>query len=273
VCTNRYRTETLQAGELAGSRAWAIHSNRREQRLRALVEGRTGPLDAATLARFLGDRCDPATPDLRRHLGALLAQPTNVHAAVVTPAKLRALVGVDAAPVCEGTWAELEWTWDGPRGAWELPAAGGGFTARARTDIAAPHDEATRHVHTAARAYEGSHDVAAASAAIDRAIACAPDDPSLRLAATWLALEAGAPDRAVAHAEAGLGQERDAYRRGQLLLWGARAARARRDDARARRWTEELARLPGADLDELRAASSRKWRGRPHANLMMADAY
>ncbi len=28
-----------------------------------------------------------------------------------------------------------------------------------------------------------------------------------------------------------------------------------------------------ADADELRAASSRRWRGRPHANLMMADAY
>jgi hypothetical protein len=273
VCTNRYRTESLQAGELSGSHAWALHSDRREKRLRALVEARTAPLDAATLARFLGDRCDPATPGMRRHLGALLAQPTNVHAAVVAPAARRALVGVDAAPTCEGTWAELAWSWDGPAGAWELGDDAPGFTAAARTDIAAPHDEATRHVHVAANAYENSHDVPAARAAIDRAIACDPDDPSLRLAATWLALEARAPDRAVVHVHAGLAHERDAYRRGQLLLWGARAARAHGDAAQARRWQDELAHLPGADLDELRAASTRRWRGRPHANLMMADAY
>jgi hypothetical protein len=273
LCTNRYRTEALQAGELAGSRAWALHSNRREQRLRALVESRTAPLDAVTLARFLGDRRDPAAPDTRRHLGALLAQPTNVHAAVVTPAHRRALVGVDAAPTCEGTWAELAWTWDGPAGAWELPVSAGGFTAAARTDVAEPHDEATRHVHAAAHAYEGEHDVPATVAAIDRAIACAPDDPSLRLAAAWLALEAGAPDRALSHVRTGLTHERETYRRGQLLLWGARAARAHGDEPQARQWTEELAHLPGADLDELRAAATRKWRGRPHANLMMADAY
>jgi hypothetical protein len=273
ACTNRYRTEALQAGELAGSRAWALHSDRREKRLRALVDARTKPLDAETLARFLGDRCDPSTPGMRRHLGALLAQPTNVHAAVVTPSACRALVCIDAAPACEGTWAELAWSWDGPTGAWELGDAALGFTARARTDIAAPHDEATRHVHAAAHAYEGSHDVAAARVAIDRAIACEPDDPSLRLAAAWLALEARAPDRALVHVRAGLAHERDAYRRGQLLLWGARAARADGDIALARQWNDELAHLPGADLDELRTASNRRWRGRPHANLMMADAY
>src|SRR5207244_2241180 len=101
---------------LAGSSAWALHSDRREKRLRALVDTRTAPLDAIALARFLGDRHDPSTPNVRRHLGALLAQPTNVHAAVVAPAARRALVGVDAAPACEGTWAELAWTWDGPAG-------------------------------------------------------------------------------------------------------------------------------------------------------------
>jgi hypothetical protein len=79
-------------------------------------------------------------------------------------------------------------------------------------------------------------------------------------------------DRAVVDVHAGLARETDAYRRGQLLLWGARAAR-RVDRALAKRWLDELSRLPGDELDELRAAATRTWRGRPQVNLMMADAY
>src|SRR5262249_22809151 len=146
-------------------------------------------------------------------------------------------------------------------------------TAAARDDVAAPHDAATDHVHAAARAYEASHDVATARAELEHAVACAPDDPSLRLSAAWLALEGGAPDRAVVHVHAGLAHEHDASRRGQLLLWGARAARRAGDAALARRWCEELDALPGGELDELRAKARRRWRGRPKVNLMMADAY
>ena len=99
-----------------------------------------------------------------------------------------------------------------------------------------------------------------------------PDDPSLRLGAAWLALEDGAPDRAVVHVHAGLARETDALRRAQLLLWGARAA-APSDAALAKRWTDELGRMTGDEIAELQAASRRRFRGRPHVNLMMADAY
>jgi hypothetical protein len=272
VCTNRYRTPSLQAGQVAGSAAWTIHSDRREQRLRALVDARTAPLTPRMLAGFLGDRHDVAAPHLVRHLGAILAQPTNVHCAVIAPASQAAWVGVDRAPSCEGTWAELAWSWNGPAGAWELGRdAGSGFAATLRTDFVAPHDAATLHVHAAAHAYEGSHDVATARAAIERAVAAAPDDPSLRITAAWLALEDGAPDRAVVHVHAGLARETEAYRRGQLLLWGSRAAQ-RIDPGQARRWSEDLSRLSGEGVDELKTARGR-WRGHPHVNLMMADAY
>jgi hypothetical protein len=99
-----------------------------------------------------------------------------------------------------------------------------------------------------------------------------PFDPSLRLAAAWLALEAGLADRALVHVHAGLVHEAEPYRRGQLLLWGARAA-DRRDAALARRWREDLAALRGDGVDELRAQAQRRHRGVPHANLMMVDAY
>jgi hypothetical protein len=272
VCANRYRTPAMQGGQVEASAAWGIHSDRREHKLRALVDARTAPLSARTLAGFLGDRHDVAAPAVRRHLGSIVAQATNVHCAVVAPAAQRAWVGVDRAPCCEGTWAELAWTWDGPAGAWEIGAHdGSGFEATLHDDFVAPQDAATRHVHDAARVFEHDHDVPATLAALERAIACDPDDPSLRLPAAWLAIQHGTPDRAIVHVHAGLARETDAYRRGQLLLWGSRAALAL-DPAQARRWSDELARLSGHGVDELVAARHRRV-GRPHINLMLADAY
>lgn len=281
VCTNRYRSPALQAGELTASHAWAIHPDRRERRLRQLIEERRAPLTAQDLAGFLGDRVDPAAcggpaaagPPARRQLGAILAQPLNVHCAVVTPARRRAQVGVDRAPCCEGAWRELDWQWDGPAGGWDRGApAGSGFATRALDGFVASQSAASRHVHDATRAYELDHDVAAAGAAIERAVAAEPTDPSLRLAAAWLALEAGAVDRAIHHVHAGLAAEAEPYRRGQLLLWGARAA-DQRDAALARRWRSELAALTGDGLAELNAQARLTHRGVPRANLMMLDAY
>jgi hypothetical protein len=273
VCSNRYRSPALQPGQLAASHAWAIHPDRREQRLRALVDGRSAALTAKDLAGFLGDRVDPADPSGRpRQLGAILAQPLNVHSVVVAPAQLRAHVGIDRAPCCEGAWAELAWRWDGPAGGWELGApAQSGFTARVLHDFVAPHSAASRHVHEATRAYEVDHDVATARAAIEQAVVAEPGDPSLRLAAAWLALEARQVDRALIHIRAGLAHENEPYRRGQLLLWGIRAAR--RDEKLARQFRDELDTLRGDGVDELHAQARNRHRGIPHANLMMVDAY
>lgn len=273
ICANSYRTTTLQAGELAASAAWDIHSSRRERRMRALIEGRRAPLTARDLAGFLGDRRDADAPEQVRQFGATLAQPINVHAVVVAPAQRQAWVGVDRAPSCEGTWAEVGWSWDGPAGGWELGATGtSGFTAHELPDLVAPHAPATRHVHEAAQAYEHAHDVPTARAAIERAVVLEPADPSLRLIAAWLALEDRAPDHALVHVHAGLAVETEPYRRGQLLLWGSRAA-DRRDPAQAQRWRDELGRLHGDGVDELRTRAREKHAGRPRANLMMVDAY
>jgi hypothetical protein len=273
VCANRYRTPGLQAGQVAASAAWANHSEKRERRMRDLVEARRAPLTAEQLARFLGDREDVEAPGRPRHLGGIIAQPTNVHCVVVAPTLSRALVGIDRAPCCEGRWADLTWTWDGPTGSWELGTApaGSGFTARERTDVVAPHDDATRHVREATRAYEHEHDITGARAAFDRAIAADPTDPSLRLAAVWLAMEDGDAASALAHTHTGLAHEPEGYRRGQLLLWGARAAAAS-DPALASRWEDELAQLSHPLAEELRARAQ-KPRGRPSVNLVMVDAY
>jgi hypothetical protein len=299
VCANRYRSDAMQAGQVAASAAWSQHSERRERRLRVLVDAalrdsaneprtpgaatsRRNPLTPEVLARFMGDRHDVEAPEQRRHLGGILAQPTNVHCVVVSPAARRALVGVDRAPCCEGTWADLAWSWDGPTGGWHLDNAqagpiaphtsASGFTATLRNDVVAPHDAATLHVQAAARAYESAHDVAAARASLEQAVTIDPTDPSLRLAAAWLAYEDHAYDRALIHVHAGLDREHESYRRGQLLLWGARAAQTI-DPAQAKRWADELDQLSGPHVDELKAAARRKFRRRPHVNLMMVDAY
>lgn len=267
TCANSYRTPALQDRELAASGAWSIHSDRRERRLRTLIEQRDAPLTPEQLARFLGDRLDGG---VLRHLGAVLAQPTNVHCAVVTPGRRNALVGIDHAPVCEGRWAELAWEWSGAMGGWELGELAPGFTARVRDEIAAPHDAATIAIYEASQAYDNAHDVASTLAALERAVTAAPRDPSVRMPAAWLALEHGQPARALVHVEAGLEAETDPYRRGQLLLWGSRIARRTGDKARAMQWGDELARL---GIAELTMAAKRSFRGRPHVNLMMADAY
>lgn len=273
VCTNHYKTAMLKAGELSASAAWDHHSMRRERRLRWLIENRRAPLTAQDLAGFLGDRKDPDAPETTRRFGSTLAQALNVHAVVIAPASRRAWVGVDRAPSCLGAWAELAWSWDGPAGGWELGATeGSGFTAASLPEFVAAQDEATRHIHDFARAHEGSHDIPAARAAIERAVACAPEDPSLRIIAAWLALDQRDHAAAIAHVGAGLAHETEPYRRGQLLLWGSRAA-VKIDSALARRWKTELGALSGHGLDELSARAAQRHDGKPHANPMMVDAY
>ncbi len=271
VCNNHYKSPAIQRGEFRASRAWEVHSKHRERRLRTLIENRSAPLVPRDLARFLGDRDEAG---VKRQLGGILAQAVNVHCVVVSPAMLRAHVGIDRAPTCEGRWAEFAWQWNGPAGGWEMTSlpAETGFVATPLDGFVAAHTPTTDHVHTAALAYEHRHDVPAARAAIERAIVESPTDPSLRLCAAWLAMQDGAPERAVVHVEAGLAHETDAYRSGQLLLWGSRAAR-RSDPARSLHWREQLERLTGDGVDELRARLRERGTRKPAINMMMVDAY
>ena len=264
VCTNRYRSEALQQGQLAASHAWSHHSDHRESRLRALVEARTQKLGLAELVRFLGDRDHAGA---RRRFGSVVAQPTNVHCVAISPAKRQAIVGIDRAPTCEGRVAELAWEWTGPVGTWQLGAHTGSGFAVAIADHVAPHDAATIYVRDAVRVFEHAHDLPAARTGIDRAIAAAPDDPSLRLAAAWLALEARADREALDHVRAGLAIETEPYRRGQLLVCGARAAAPTHKAS----WLDDLDRHHCDGVDELRRRARR--RAPLKTNLLMADAF
>jgi hypothetical protein len=281
TCANRYHHADMLPGEAEASAAWAIHSDARERRLRALVEAGGDGLRAEDLLAMLADRVDHDAPGVRRHIGGVLAQPCNVHTVVVEPASRSLVMGVGPAPVCDGPFVRVQWDWDGPVGSWE-PGKLDGAAGLTVTPVDVPgcvRSEAAAHVVAAMREEQSSHDMHATSAALERAVAAAPDDPSLRLAAAWIHLKRGDAGRALAHVRAGLVRETLPYRRGQLLLWGARAAIAARDIESATAWWDELDRLTGPDVDELRArgrsdrGKPKKWRSRrPDVQLFMLDA-
>ena len=282
ICCNRYRDRAMQDGEVTMTPAWALHSDRRERRLASLVAaartaGGARPLD---LGAMLADREDDDAPGVSRQLGAIVAQPCQVQSIVVAPDANALWLGVGAAPVGEGRWLKVGWDWSGRPGAWELgapPPAGLGVTVD--DGGALPRAPASDAVATALAIEQSTHDHAATAAALDRAIAAAPTDPSLRLAQLWAEMRRGEWARAADQAAAGLDHERLPYRRGQLLLWGSRAAVAAGQDARARIWRAELATLRGAGVAYLQAQGmrdetrpARQFLRRPSLNLFMLDA-
>ncbi len=284
-CANRYRDAQMQDGEVAATAAWALHTDARERRLRALMTAAlaAGGAPSEALMAMLADRIDDAAPGVVRHLGGVVASACTVHSVVVEPESCALLLGVGAAPACEGPFVRVRWAWDGPTGAWELGApealAGSGLTVEAVTIPAITRSEAGRLTAEAVRVEQTTRDADATALALEQAIAAAPADPSLRLGALWTQLRRGQPARALAHARAGLLHETLPYRRGQLLLWGARAALAARDVETAASWWRELDAVGDADVAELIARSRgdrrdpTRWRRRrPDANLFMLDA-
>lgn len=284
VCCNRYRDPAMQDGEVAATPAWPLHTDRRERRLTQLVaEVRaSGGARWRELAAMLTDREDADAPGVTRQLGGIVAQPCQVQSIVVAPDARTLWLGTGAAPVGEGRWMKVGWRWDGVAGAWELGQpvpAGIGISIDDDGEIA--RSPASDHVARAVAVEQLHHDTEQTAAALEQAIAHAPDDPSLRLAQLWLELRRDRYGRAVEHAVAGLARESLPYRRAQLLLWGARAAMAAGDPERAAGWRTELAALPpGAHgvaylqtygrRDEARPASA--FRRRPTANLTLLEA-
>ena len=282
IVANRYRDPAMQDGELTAAPGWALHTDRRELRLAGLVaEARAaGGADVAALVAMLTDRRDPDDLTVERQLGAVVAQPCQVHSVVVEAARNRVTLGAAAAPVGEGAWLTLDLDWNGTPGAWELgsiPSAAGVAVSPGPVRPRAPASDAVAH----ALALEATtHDPQAIAAALTTAVLAAPADPSLRQALMWTAMQTRQWRTACEHAGAGLARERLPYRRGQLLLWGARAATAAGDDTRARQWRDELAALPGADLAPLREDAARdatrptRWfLTPPQTNLLLLEAY
>ena len=260
VCANRYRHPSMQAGQVAASAAWRMQSEKRARRLRQLIDETLASgsrLDANAMAAMLGDRHDVDAPQLVRRAGGIVAQATNVHAAVVEPVGKRVYIGVDSSPSCEGNWARVDFSWDGQDvGAWQAPHP----SVTALPTWMKPHDAAVNALREATAIDEFTHDVEATSAALERAVSEAPDDPSLRALAMWTQLrrnDVAATATALQHAHAGLAVETEPYRRGQFMRWGALIADASGKDEQASAWRRELSMLIGDGVDELQRDAAR----------------
>jgi len=286
ICCNRYRHPAMLPGQVAASEAWRLQSDQRERRLRTLVDAAAakGGADAIALARMLADRRHPDDPDVVRHTGGIVAQSMTVHSVVVEPEARRLSLGVGPAPVCESRWLTIGWSWDGPAGAWDVIEGGTipGFTI-AEMGAGIGRSLAADAVAEAQHIDQTTHDTAAMAAALERAALAAPRDPSIRLALLWTQMRRGDLARALEHARTGLELERVPYPRGQLLLWGARAAEDAGDAAQAAAWRRDLGALRGEGVAELQEAGradgerrARWWKARaprrPVANLFMMDA-
>ncbi len=256
VCCNRYRHPSMLDGEVASSPAWALHTLGRERTLHARMNAAraAGGADWRALADMLGAREDVEAPGVSRQLGGVVAQPCQVQSIVVSPATRTLWLDAAAAPVGEGRWHEVHFSWDGVGGAWEIgapPPAGLGVTI---ADAGArPRSPASDHVARAIAIDQQHHDTEAMAVELERALAAAPGDPSLHLAMLWLSLRRGSFARAIDHATSALTRETLAYRRAQLLLWGARAAVVAGNPSLASQWRTELASLRGDGVSYLQA--------------------
>jgi len=279
---NRYHDRAMQDGEVTATPAWALHSDRREARLAELLDAAAarGGATVDDLRAMLVDRCDPDAPGVVRQLGGVLAQACQVHSIVVEPETQSLTLGVAAAPVGEGRWQRIGWSWDGAPGAWELGQPMPSTLGITVDDAGSlPRQAATDAVAEALAIDQSTHDATAMAAALGRAIDAAPRDPSLRLAMTWSAMRRDRWADAVAQARIGLAHETLPYRRGQLLLWGARAAAAAGQAEQASLWRDALATVEDVDVAPLRRAAEadasrapRSFRRRPTSNLFMLEA-
>ena len=271
-CANRYRHPHTRRGQLTAAPAWAVHSDARQQRIHELVEqGRgQGGLDAVGLQRLLDDHIDPGDPERPRGCGAIIAQALSVKSIVAEPASQAIHVSVATAPTGRGPYARVPWCWDGDVG-----------TSIVAVDAALgspdPAAAAFEHFVEANRIAEVFHSMSAAFPEIERAIALCPDDPSYRFIAGAMLMQAQDEPGALAHFERGLMHERIGFRRGQLLLWGSRAADLCGCRARAAELRVELLALDDDYLDEHRGVARREavepfGRRRIELSLLLADA-
>jgi hypothetical protein len=228
--SNLYEHRSLQKGEIAPSPAWIHDCAGRGAALRR--HAAAGGLDVAALWRMLGDHGDPDVAGHERAGGGCLAAPYTVQSLVADLSRGEIHASVDAAPTGRGAWATVPVSWEAPVGAREV-APNPAPTPTSRYAGSAAH---ARYVE-AVRLEQLAAPRSAIRAALDAAVAGDPTEPSYRLLAGAAALAEGDVPTARDHLSTALAHEPNAFRRGQILHWAARAADVAgdRSDAAAHR--------------------------------------
>jgi hypothetical protein len=260
AATNRNRVAVMQRGELAPSEAWVRYSDGREAVLERHLEGARG-LGVGDATRLLSSHEAGDVPGWERLTGDCPAQTITIQSAVVDPEREELWVSTGGAPTSKGPWVRVPWRWGGAAECRLVGAAGDARALAAGTS--GGREAAYAHLVEAARLEQISADEDAVEAALGRALALAPDDPSLRQLAGGLALRAGRFDDAIEHLEAAMESERSTFRIAELHRWASRAARWAGRSGRAREHRRDLGsrRDQSGSLGRLDGWSAR-WRHR-----------
>ncbi len=274
TCANRYRHPDTMRGEVAATSAWEEHSDGRQARLEALIEGARagGGMDVEGLQAVLADRTEPGGEG-ERGSGSVLAAACTVKSIVAEPEAGVIHLSVGVAPASYGPWKRVAWEWTGQVGA---RVDDGGVGERREPVDGRAH----AHFVAASRIAAESHDFRAALVELEAAIDEAPDDPAYRFLAGALQLRYDDARAALAHFDHGLRHERIEFRRGQLLLWASRAAARAGLTERAAELRKALAATTEPKLAPHRRAARleatsptfAKSRLRLTVNLILADA-
>lgn len=250
VTTNHYRDPALRRREVLVCAAWRVHSEGRARRLAEAA--RAGGLGSEALEALLGDHRDPEDPTgAERAAGSTLCQAATVQSVVIDAEGREIRVTTGRCPASFGPWTAVRWSWDGEVGAEEV-APDARWSARPSRFAEGAAAEAYSLFVEATKILMAEHDVRAASAALERAVALDPEEPRYRFGAGALELRLGAPWRALEHFERGLVREGAPFRRANLALWASRAAEACGDRERAARLRAQVLAIENPCAAELR---------------------
>lgn len=273
--TNRYQHESLRRGQVTPSEGFIANANGRFGMLRrhALEALAAGGFDVHGLQAMLGSQ---AATHGERMMGGVIAQGCSVKSIVSQPEARRIHVSVGPCPTGGGPYVAVDWTWDRPVGWFEIgPEQAGGAVA----ELAPARRLGQQCMLDAVRMESQRAPLGDVARALEQAVQHDPNEPSYRLLAGSLRARGGEHAEAVEHFRAGLEREEAPFYRGQLLLWGARAADAAGERDAARTWREELLRGEQPLLEGYRNQAARELR-RPfparklrklHVNLNMPD--
>jgi hypothetical protein len=246
--TNRYRSESLKAREVAPSAGHIANSDGRYRSVKACVAAGTarsaarGGIDVLDLQAMLGSNGDPEQQGYERAGGGVLAQGISVQSVVVEPQLGRVHVSVGPCPTGHGPYVVVDHAWDAPVGKRVIEPS---THERSITTEYSQGPRARGHARfMEAVAQEGQGKPRLeVLAAVEAAVAEDGDEPTYRLIAGALRLNRDDMAGALAHFRAGLAHERTPFHRGQLLIWGSRAADVCGEGDLARAMRAELLRL------------------------------
>lgn len=231
VRANTFADPALRAREIE-SPSFRESSRLRQSRAEALLDSHQGRVDASVMASILGDHVD-AERGLVRAFTQTIAQAHNMTSVVFDPERGLLWLAEGTAPVCDSPYRKVELWTQGPAGE----------TLPIRTDpLSSDQRRAVESYQKAVRAWELSHDAAAAMGALKDCARLDPADPGYLLMQGLFALKTGAAAAAAESFAAGSALPDITHRVQTQRFWRARALDLCGARARAVKLYEEVSR-------------------------------